>query len=344
MRGTVKTVSEDGLQVQIDGYDLVTVPTWYVAQHVQYAYAITGHSSQGATVRWATVIGRAGDFSKNWGYTALSRAQYPTRMLVIDEPTPSQQERAETGPLEKPDSDILKRVEHRLKQRDDEDLAISQIDAAQARRLWEATLSPDAKRRVARTSRARQRQELIDGRARMHTIAAQLNDPGHQQEVELARSLADVRDQITIWQQHGEQIEADGGHIFPGQLDDLSLLVGQEDGLMERVGGEPEDILDFDLALRDELSDLTNRSIELQAVVEPQWLLAEVGSMPNDERLREVWVQAAEALHDHRFNHGIHRHEDPGLPSMPTPLRALLRRSRDQLGYRSRDADLDRGL
>jgi conjugative relaxase-like TrwC/TraI family protein len=344
MRGTIRTVSEDGLQVQIDGYDLVTVPAWYVAQHVQYAYAITGHSSQGATVPWASVIGRAGDFSKNWGYTALSRAQYPTRILVIDEPTPSQQERAETGPLEKPDSDILKRLEHRLKQRDDEDLAISQIDAAQARRLWEATLSPEAKRRVARTNRARQRHELIDGRERMRTIAGQLNDPGHQQEVELARSLADVRDQITIWQQHGEQIEADGGHLSPSQLGDLSLLVRQEDALMELLAGEPEDILDFDLALRDELSDLTNSSVELQEVVEPQWLIAEVGTMPNDERLREVWVRASEALHDHRFNHGVHRREDATLPSMPTSLRALLRRSRDQLGHQSRDNDLDRGL
>lgn len=95
MRGTITAVSQAGLRVQIDGYELVMVPAWYVVRHAQYAYAITGHSSRGATVKWATVIGRAGDFSKNWGYTALSRAQYPTKMLVIDEPTPSQLERAE---------------------------------------------------------------------------------------------------------------------------------------------------------------------------------------------------------------------------------------------------------
>src|SRR6202044_271603 len=86
MRGTITTVSETGIQVAIDDYDTVTLPAWYVAQHTQYAYAITGHSSQGATVKWATVIGRAGDFSKNWAYTALSRAQLPTHLLVIDEP------------------------------------------------------------------------------------------------------------------------------------------------------------------------------------------------------------------------------------------------------------------
>ena len=139
----------------------MTLPAWYVAEHTQHAYAITGHSAQGATVRWATVIGRPGDFTKNWAYTALSRAQLPTHMLVIDEPTPSQLERAETGPLETTNTDLLTRLEQRMKQRDDEDLAISQIDAAERRRLWEATLSPEAKRRVARTNRARQRQELI---------------------------------------------------------------------------------------------------------------------------------------------------------------------------------------
>jgi hypothetical protein len=65
--------------------------------------------------------------------------------------------------------------------------------------------------------------------------------------------------------------------------------------------------------------------------------------MPNDQRLRDTWVQAAEAIHEHRSNHGIHSHENPNLPNMPTSLRALLRRSRDQLGVREPDAGLDLG-
>jgi hypothetical protein len=66
--------------------------------------------------------------------------------------------------------------------------------------------------------------------------------------------------------------------------------------------------------------------------------------MPNDEQLRDLWVQTSEKLHEHRFNHDIHRHEDTSLPSMPTSLRTALRRSREQLGYRSRETDLDRGF
>ena len=283
------------------------------------------------------MIGRAGDFSKNWAYTALSRAQLPTQMLLIDEPTPSQLERAETGPLERPQTELLKRLEYRMKQRDDEDLAISQIDAAEARRLWEETLSPEAKRRVARQHRARQRQDLVDGRQRMHTIAARLNDPDYQQELQLARSLADVRDQLAIRQQHGATIEAVGGRLSPAELDELSLLLAQEDALMERLPGEPEDLLDLDLAVRDELSDLTNANVDLQRAVEPRWLVEQIGPMPNDERLRAIWVNASEALYKHHAGRGIHSYEDSTLPPMPTSLLTLLRRARHELGYQNCD-------
>ena len=47
------------------------------AQHLQHAYAITGHGIQGGTIEAATVVGQPGDFSRNWSYTALSRAREP---------------------------------------------------------------------------------------------------------------------------------------------------------------------------------------------------------------------------------------------------------------------------
>ncbi len=332
MRGTIQTVSEEGIQVQIDDYQLVTLPGWYVAEHTQHAYAITGHSAQGATVRWAAVIGRPGDFTKNWAYTALSRARLPTHMLVIDEPTPSQLERAETGRPEPTNSDLLARLEQRMKQRDDEDLAITQIDTAEGRRLWEATLSPEAKRRVARTNRARQRQELIQTRAQLHQIAGQLNNPAYQQEVQSARSLANIRDRIAIWQHHSTQIESEGQQLGSRELNELTGLLEHEDALMQHVAGEPEDILDLDLRLRDQLSDLTNTSLVLQEAVEPPWLVDQIGPMPRAGDLREIWSQAAEAIHEHRLNRGIYKEDDPRLPSMPTRLRTELRKLRADLG------------
>ena len=48
-------------------------PSVYIIQHVGHAYALTGHGAQGATATWAGVIGRPEEFTREWGYTAVSR-------------------------------------------------------------------------------------------------------------------------------------------------------------------------------------------------------------------------------------------------------------------------------
>jgi ATP-dependent exoDNAse (exonuclease V) alpha subunit len=57
-----------------------------VAEHVQHAYALTAHTIQGGTVEWAGVVGRPDDFTRNWSYTALSRAREATELFLIDRP------------------------------------------------------------------------------------------------------------------------------------------------------------------------------------------------------------------------------------------------------------------
>ena len=58
----------------------------YVAEHLQHAYVLTAHTVQGATVEWAGVVGRPEDFTRNWSYTALSRAREPTELFILDTP------------------------------------------------------------------------------------------------------------------------------------------------------------------------------------------------------------------------------------------------------------------
>ena len=70
----------------------------YVAEHLQHAYALTAHTIQGGTVEWAGVVGRPEDFTRNWSYTALSRAREPTELFVIDTPTERELDRAEIAP------------------------------------------------------------------------------------------------------------------------------------------------------------------------------------------------------------------------------------------------------
>ena len=64
----------------------------------QHAYALTAHTIQGATVEWAGVVGRPEDFTRNWSYTALSRAREPTELFIIDTPTERELDRAEIAP------------------------------------------------------------------------------------------------------------------------------------------------------------------------------------------------------------------------------------------------------
>jgi conjugative relaxase-like TrwC/TraI family protein len=71
----------------------------YVAEHLEHAYALTAHAAQGATVGFAAVVGRAHDFTREWAYTALSRAREETRIHVICEPVEEELERGEYGPV-----------------------------------------------------------------------------------------------------------------------------------------------------------------------------------------------------------------------------------------------------
>ena len=77
MRGTVIAVdpTEKDLVVRTDAGAQRRLDAPYVAEHLQHAYALTAHTIQGGTVQWAGVVGRPEDFTRNWSYTALSRAR-----------------------------------------------------------------------------------------------------------------------------------------------------------------------------------------------------------------------------------------------------------------------------
>ena len=55
-RGTVRHVHERGIVIETDAHLVRELPAGYVAEHVEHAYALTGHGMQGATVEHATVV------------------------------------------------------------------------------------------------------------------------------------------------------------------------------------------------------------------------------------------------------------------------------------------------
>ncbi len=70
----------------------------YLAHHVEHAYAITGHSSQGATVDSAIIVARPEEYTREWAYTALSRARQETTIHLIADHGPAEHDRREYAP------------------------------------------------------------------------------------------------------------------------------------------------------------------------------------------------------------------------------------------------------
>jgi hypothetical protein len=85
MRGTVRHVDAARVVIDTDGGLVRDLPAGYVQEHVEHAYALTGHGMQGGTVQAAIVLASPHDLSAGWSYTALSRARSETRLLVYED-------------------------------------------------------------------------------------------------------------------------------------------------------------------------------------------------------------------------------------------------------------------
>jgi conjugative relaxase-like TrwC/TraI family protein len=182
-RGTVRHSGEDGLVIETDSRLVCELPASYVAEHVEHAYALTGHGMQGATVEEAIVLASPRDLTAGWSYTALSRARESTRILIHDE-QPSH-ERSELAPAEGPRAEraeMLASVARRMLERDSEQLAIEQLTPAgraddgeltQARRVSHERHQEQAAAANERPNRRDGHSELEAMRARLEQLRAQ---------------------------------------------------------------------------------------------------------------------------------------------------------------------------
>jgi conjugative relaxase-like TrwC/TraI family protein len=130
-RGTVRHLDEERVVIETDSHLMRTLPANYVCEHVEHAYALTGHGMQGATVETAIVLASPRDLTAGWSYTALSRARRTTHLLIEDERTTP--ERSELAPDARHTGDrheLLARVARRMLERNAEDLAIEQLPLA----------------------------------------------------------------------------------------------------------------------------------------------------------------------------------------------------------------------
>src|SRR5204863_980881 len=133
MRATVVAVDPAAATVTIeaDAGGRRTLDRGYVEAHLEHAYALTGHGTQGGTLEHAVVVGRPEEFSRNWGYTALSRARESTQVVLISERRTNEQ-RDELAPGEQLDrsrEETLDAMARALRRPDADDLALEQLHA-----------------------------------------------------------------------------------------------------------------------------------------------------------------------------------------------------------------------
>jgi ATP-dependent exoDNAse (exonuclease V) alpha subunit len=123
--------SRMAVQVRTDGGEHRWLNLHYLAHHVELAYPITGHPSQGATVDRAPVVGRPEAFTRDWDYTALPRARTDTSVHLIADHGPAEHDRREYAP-DRPGrepSDCLQALVRAMGRSGDEPLAAAHLGA-----------------------------------------------------------------------------------------------------------------------------------------------------------------------------------------------------------------------
>ena len=123
---TALGVDGRGVVVRTDAGHERALDRGYVSDHLEHAYAITGHSSQGATVEAAIIVGRPEEFTSEWAYTVLSRARGETTLHVIADHGAETAERSQYAPAPpaREPADVLDALARAMRRGGSERLAI----------------------------------------------------------------------------------------------------------------------------------------------------------------------------------------------------------------------------
>jgi conjugative relaxase-like TrwC/TraI family protein len=343
-RGMVRHTDPRGLVLETDAHTIRELPAAYVAEHVEHAYALTGHGMQGATVERATVVASVGELTRGWSYTALSRARGETRLLVRDA-TPDPGEREDIGPAlpterHEPEK-VLPRVAQRMLERDDEDLAIDQI--ATPGRADDPQLAPQTyvdgdplqeqpARRAEPPTPGSPRTSLTDLREQLAQLHAQLaalptRELDRLDELDReARDLTARRDKVRAGL---ERLPAPRERRF-GRSEDphlaertrLSSTLGGLDVQLERtltaratlarqlgdiepVRAERDGLVSAIDETRSEHTQLLDRLVQRELSQSPLWARDALGERPVRRTAAERWDRASRTLARYRIEYEI---------------------------------------
>jgi AAA domain len=359
-RGTIIAVdpTEKDILVRTDTGAQRTLDAAYATEHLQHAYALTAHTIQGGTVEWAGVVGHPDDFTRNWAYTAISRAREPTELFLIDAPTERELDRADIAPNQPAElgdqRTPIERLDAAMRRRDDEDLALDRIDHTGTPPQSDRDLT-DAGLGMASDLSLRSVDQLRNELAQLHQrighypehLADQLRAApiAHSEaqrclaaaaarvtELELPAAgllrrrtadptaLALQRERLKLAEHHAA-ITAERESELAAMVPDRAAWHAERRALRERAVE-----LETQLSIR--------RREHLQDALEPpaSYLLASLGEPPEQPRARRTWGQAAHRIEAYRFDHAIIDNRDAlGPRPAVSPVREDWQRARHDL-------------
>jgi hypothetical protein len=348
-RGTVRHVDPARIMLEADAGRVRALPAGYVAEHVEHAYALTGHGMQGGTVEWAGVVAEPRDLTRGWSYTALSRARATTRLHIHSGHVDPPEDLAERGPdLPFDRSTALKRVASRMLVRDDEDLAVDQLPPVpQAGRPDDPDLRSTGAPRQERGAEAaapagRRELRVVTGelaqlqaqRAGLPLAALQRVERIDAEFLQAAGQRAELAQRLGALPTPGRSVLGRAKDDHAGERARLSWAVAAADEQLDaltrhrsaavrEVGPNLEEIrgerdgLDSQIeqlqrvrrGVRDDVADR-----ELAAA--PRWLHDTLGQPPPAGRGREEWDQAARVLGRYRVEEDL-ADDVPGVGGEP---------------------------
>jgi len=347
MRGTVRHLDADRVVIDTDSGLVRELSGAYAAEHLEHAYALTGHGMQGGTVETATVVASPHDLTAGWSYTALSRARGHTRLLVYEDCYA--EERSEFAPTDQTPAtardELLARVARRMLERDDEDLAIEQLPGAG--RADDAEVAGASSARAPRQEQAAARAEAIPASAspeRMRELGDRIQQLRTQVGALPTRQLQRIEDldarAITLTTQR-EQItqriddlpqprrrlarERDPNVVERTHLTNASQAADRElDALLaqrNRVArelGDPSEVRAERDGLQRALTQLTREHTEIRdelAEREVQapgaWAGRALGERPAEPRLRKEWEQGVRQGARYRLQYDVTDLDNP---------------------------------
>jgi hypothetical protein len=346
-RGTITAVHQtEGLEIRTDTGGRRHLDVEYAARNLQHAYALTGHGMQGATVHWAAVVGQPGDFSRNWSYTALSRAREPTEILLVDEPSRVHEERVEIAPA--PDTQHqgpLERMAARMRERDDEDLALEQLEHAGATSQEHERDEPpgEASARLVRIGELGSEIDLVN---------AELKDlptddvKFHRQIEDSIASARAAQARLSVQWRNRRERKLHAQHLER----QLASLSQEREQLLQRTP-DPDEVRERAAALigrrntlSAEHSALHDQAVAAELDRNPEWLLETLGPRPESRQDRERWHRTAREIASHRIRQGITDPTDTGARSRDIALNRSITDTRVHLGLDLPTLGHDRGL